>query len=173
TSLLSLINLNEEEKTLLIDRISTGELLIPHWSSFPSAEKWQEMTQFFVPALQSCIHLLLEKGSNLPELQAWIKSYVEKVNPALQIITQFYQQKVVDRMQQLKSRVGDADPEWGAANTLSQMAIRALRSTKGITSVLVGMRQDSYVDDVVQELSVPVEGKDRVDSWNAIARVLK
>ena len=51
-----------------------------------------------------------------------------------------------------KARVSSADADWAEAATLSQMALRALRSTLGITTVLVGMRQESYVDDVIEEL---------------------
>jgi aryl-alcohol dehydrogenase-like predicted oxidoreductase len=170
-SLLPGIEVSQADKETLQDRLSAGELLSQHWKSFPTAEHWQEMTQFFVTTLQSAIQQLLEKGGDAPELSNWIKSYVEKVNPALQHITLFYQHKTADRVMQIKDNATSADAVWGAANTLSQMAIRALRSTKGISSVLVGMRTDAYVEDVLQELTQQVEISERKESWNALHRV--
>jgi aryl-alcohol dehydrogenase-like predicted oxidoreductase len=51
---------------------------------------------------------------------------------------------------------------------LSQMALRALRSTSGITNVLVGMRQESYVNDVLEELGRSVSKKERTESWHKL-----
>ncbi len=48
---------------------------------------------------------------------------------------------------------------------LSHLALRTLRSTKGVTAVLVGMRQVSYVEDVLQELHCPCVVEDRKSSW--------
>jgi hypothetical protein len=61
-----------------------------------------------------------------------------------------------------------ADSDW-QADTLSQIAIRALRSTAGISSVLVGMRRPAYVDDVMQELARPVEIKQRETAWQTLS----
>jgi maleate cis-trans isomerase len=51
------------------------------------------------------------------------------------------------------------------------MALRALRSTLGITTVLVGMRQESYVDDVMEELGRPVSTKDRAEFWRKLQKM--
>ncbi|MFT5195254.1 MAG: aryl-alcohol dehydrogenase-like predicted oxidoreductase, partial [Candidatus Promineifilaceae bacterium] len=53
--------------------------------------------------------------------------------------------------------------------TLSQTAIRALRTTQGVTSILVGARQISYVDDLLTELNRPVAVKNRAESWQSLA----
>ncbi len=60
------------------------------------------------------------------------------------------------------------DEDWSQAATLSQMAVRALRSTLGITTVLVGMRRESYVDDMLEELGRPVTREDRTESWRKL-----
>jgi len=52
---------------------------------------------------------------------------------------------------------------------LSQLAVRSLRSTAGISSVLVGMRKREYVEDVLQELSRPCPVGDHKKAWAAIA----
>ena len=65
-------------------------------------------------------------------------------------------------------RVSQIDPDW-QASSLSRLALRALRSTVGISSVLVGMRQYNYVDEVLSELALPCEKKSRLESWQRIA----
>jgi aryl-alcohol dehydrogenase-like predicted oxidoreductase len=68
-------------------------------------------------------------------------------------------------LNRIRYAVNDADPQWEKQGTLSQKAIRALRSTAGVSAVLVGMRRDAYVEDVLSELKKPLEQKDRQGSW--------
>lgn len=67
-----------------------------------------------------------------------------------------------------RERVAQLDPAWNVSS-LSQLAVRALRSTRGITAVLVGMRQPAYVDDILRELRQPCAIENRHASWEALA----
>jgi aryl-alcohol dehydrogenase-like predicted oxidoreductase len=67
-----------------------------------------------------------------------------------------------------RDKVAELDADWRAADTLSQMALRVLRSTAGISSVLMGMRAAGYVDDVLTELRRPCTVDPRVESWQKI-----
>ena len=62
-----------------------------------------------------------------------------------------------------------ADADW-QADTLSQTAVRACRSTEGVTAVLVGMRQQAYVQDILAELARPVTVRDRASSWRSMQK---
>lgn len=70
--------------------------------------------------------------------------------------------------EEFRARVANLDPDWDVKK-LSHLAIRALRSTLGITSVLVGMRKREYVEDVLQELRRHCKAGDRKKAWAAIA----
>jgi aryl-alcohol dehydrogenase-like predicted oxidoreductase len=65
-------------------------------------------------------------------------------------------------------KVAAVDEEWASAETLSQIALRAIRSTAGITAVLVGMRTEAYVEDVLTELRRPCTVAPRVGSWRKV-----
>jgi len=67
----------------------------------------------------------------------------------------------------IKRQTVAADADWDAP-TLSQMALRALRSTAGTTCTLVGMRRPEYVADVLAELRRPLEVRDRTESWRGL-----
>lgn len=74
---------------------------------------------------------------------------------------------------EIEALVKDADLDWGGTNTLSQLAVRCLRSTSGITCTLVGMRRRSYVEDITLELKVPVPVKNRFHSWMRLRNIIK
>ena len=59
------------------------------------------------------------------------------------------------RITEMKRALSDADSDWAESGTLSQKAVRALRTTRGISVVLVGMRHPGYVEDVLEELRRP------------------
>ena len=73
----------------------------------------------------------------------------------------------------LKEIVQSVDAEWGIADTLSQMAVRCLRSSQGVTSVLVGMRQKSYVEDMLAELRRSCKVDERSTSWKKLNSILQ
>ncbi len=64
-----------------------------------------------------------------------------------------YVEEAARVLNRIRYAINDADPEWEKQGTLSQKAIRALRSTAGVSVVLVGMRQGAYVEDVLTDLA--------------------
>ena len=69
------------------------------------------------------------------------------------------------QLQMFKTVVQQADPDWRDVATLSQAALRALRTTDGIHTVLMGMRKASYVAEVLHELQHPIPSRDRTEAW--------
>ena len=62
-----------------------------------------------------------------------------------------------------------ADPNWAAEGTLSQKAVRAVRSSAAVSCVLVGMRRAEYVSDILAELSCPIKQDGRLESWRKLS----
>lgn len=83
-----------------------------------------------------------------------------------------YEGEGLRQVQAFKNKVAALDQSWKNIPALSQLALRALRSTAGVTAVLMGMRQESYVEDVLHELRQPCEFIDRRKTWEAIQNVL-
>jgi len=67
-----------------------------------------------------------------------------------------------------RDKVAEIDADRGVADSLSRMTLRAIRSTSGISSVLMGMRAKFYVDDVLTELRRPCGISPRTDSWRKV-----
>jgi len=81
-------------------------------------------------------------------------------------------EEIEKRIEAITAALAAADPDWGGNTSLSQLAVRALRSTAGISCVLVGMRRTPYVDDILAELATPVARKDRRTSWRKLHQSL-
>jgi len=74
----------------------------------------------------------------------------------------------VTQAHRFRDKVAAVDEDWSSAETLSQIALRAIRSTAGISAVLVGMRAEEYVGDVLAELRRSCPVASRVDSWRKV-----
>ncbi len=77
--------------------------------------------------------------------------------------------KVQQNVRIVRQQLSAADRAWHDEQaSLSQLAVRALRSTRGVSCTLVGMRQPSYVADVLSELARPITLKNRTESWQRL-----
>ncbi|NLF65526.1 MAG: aldo/keto reductase [Chloroflexi bacterium] len=154
----------------LLALFTVGRLLAENWRRFGSYQQWLDVqTQILVPRAQGGIDYLSRQQTLPPEAGRWLQKYVRALNEALQAVSHVYQEQGAEQARAMRERVAALDPAWAEAPTLSQMALRALRSTAGITSVLVGMRHESYVEDVLAELRRPVEVAGRQEAWQALA----
>lgn len=170
-TLLTQIDVDEDSRNVIRECLAIGTMLEGRWGGFGTYQNWQEIrTRFILYRARTAIDYIYEQ-ENLPEeLPIWLDNYIEAVNEALAAVTAFYQERSSKEATHIKKTAVAADPEW-EAETLSQTAVRALLSTKGVTSVLVGMRQQPYVEDVLQGLEQPIEVKERDESWLACKRV--
>lgn len=169
--LLQTLSIGEAERAKLVDQVAAGSLLHQHARSFASEAHWREVLgEFLVPTIQGAVQVLLQDSNRSPEVEEWVESYVACVNQTFQAVTALYRKREAEVVEELKRRVAQADAEWGAAQTLSGMALRALRSTEGVSTVLVGMRKEQYVEDVLAEWKERVEVRDRKDSWQRLVR---
>lgn len=159
------LNLDDETNQQLLDYLSVGRMLEGNWGGFGTFQNWQDVKgRFILPRSQTAVEFL----SNRPDLPAeaalWLDEYVEAANIALAALSAFYQEQAAKRTARIQETAVSIDPDW-QAETLSQTAVRALRSSAGVSCVLVGMRQQPYVLDVLADLTHSVPVQDRAESW--------
>ena len=160
------LNLRPSLQGQIQEQVATGGILKQQWPNFGTYERWQELQEYyFLPRVKGVIQFLRQQESLPEEASLWLASHQKKLEAAFRAIASVYQNTAAQKSAQVKALVSSVDPNWAEAATLSQMAIRALRSTIGITTVLVGMRQEFYVEDVLEELSRPVRTEGRTESW--------
>jgi len=131
-----------------------------------------EMLEQIVPQLQSPAHLEQALGPYLiepirkwlasaqqefglrPEWPDWQSGFVERINASFEEIGRHLaaqQQETSDTVRRRLIAAGYPDE----GETLSQMAVRALLSLPGLSSVLTGTRRPEYIQDLMEIPSRP------------------
>jgi aryl-alcohol dehydrogenase-like predicted oxidoreductase len=160
------LGLPPARQSQVMEQVASGAVLKQHRQSFGTYERWQELQEYyFLPRVKGVFQFLQQQVNLAEEISSWVNSHLEKLEAVLESVASSYREEAAERCGQIKERLASADTDWSGAVTLSQMAVRALRSTAGINTVLVGMRREDYVQDVLEELARPVENKARTESW--------
>jgi aryl-alcohol dehydrogenase-like predicted oxidoreductase len=168
-AILPLLALESEAGEQVAEAFTAGRVLQWRWRGLGSYQNWNDLqTRYLVPRVQSAVHFLSNRPNLPAEASSWLHGYVKALNEAMRAVEAIYADEAARLASNIKKHVAAVDAEWGEADTLSQMALRALRSTAGVTSVLVGMRREEYVDDVLAELKRNVTVRERSDSWAAL-----
>jgi aryl-alcohol dehydrogenase-like predicted oxidoreductase len=121
-------------------------------------EHWRQVEQqYVVPRIN---HTARAMGREIPaDLQGRWTQWWSRCMPSLEGLLQAIAREASKRSRSRTSPVTDALdpllPEARRAEPLSRKAIWALRSTPGVTSILVGMRRTEYVQDALAVLGWP------------------
>jgi aryl-alcohol dehydrogenase-like predicted oxidoreductase len=159
------LELDAEVARQLADYLSAGQALRRHWPTFAGYAHWREIQGgHLTPRAQAAISFLANRSDLAPEAVYWVDRYVKTINAVFTALSAFYGAKEREANDGLRRRIMAVESEW-AAPSLSQMACRALRTTAGVTSVLVGMRQRAYVADILAELQRPATIRERREAW--------
>lgn len=160
-------------KTRLKQQSETGDNLKHYWKNFGTYENFrQASTDMFWPRLRGVRDFLAPHGGENEELAQWLVSHPVCFQEALDAVGSIYAEETARELSRIRRALDDADAQRANQGTLSQKAIRALRSTAGVSVVLVGMRDDAYVEDVLTELKRPMTQKDRQGSWARLGQGL-
>lgn len=140
------------------------------WDGFQGLEHWHSVqTGLLVPSLTGLFQFLVNQESPAGSLNDWVREHAKLAQDLMNSLERLYQSKAAQVSARVKLQIRGLDRNWDQAELLSQMAIRALRSTSGVTSVLVGMRRQEYVEDVLAELRRPVEQRERLKVWRKLS----
>ncbi|CAB1077235.1 hypothetical protein D1AOALGA4SA_5027 [Olavius algarvensis Delta 1 endosymbiont] len=155
------------------EQMAIGDTLKHHWLNLGSYENWRQVKKGnLLPRIQGVLDFLAPHAKENKDLSNWLISHREKIDDAFEAVASIYAEEAAHRVDRIRHVVADADPDWAAEGTLSQKALRAVRTTLGVTCTLVGMRRAEYVSDVLAELSRPIEQETRLEAWeNLTARL--
>jgi hypothetical protein len=158
-------------KVRLKQQNEVGDSLKHYWKNFGSYENFRQTQKgMFWPRVQGVFDFLTPHAKKNEELAQWLAYHKICLGEAFEAVGSIYVEQAARVLNRIRWAVNAADPDWEKQGTLSQKAIRALRSTAGVSVVLVGMRQGAYVKDVLTELERPIAQKDRHGSWAKLMR---
>lgn len=164
----------ELTKKKIQELFSTGSYLAINWQKLGPYHQWiDSQVRILVDRINQGMEILSSRPDLTSEQKKWIDFYVETFNHALDGLTARYKIKAAKETGLFKKEIQSIDKQWDEAHKMSHKAIRSLRTTRGVSCVLVGMRHENYVADVLEELKHPVEVRDGMHSWLALKEQLK
>ena len=156
-------------KVRIKQQIGISDTLKHYWRNFGSYERWRQVKNgMMLPRIQGVMDFLQQHNAPDSELGDWMAAHTDCLQKAFNAVGSIYTEDAARHSRTIHQWATAADPDWSGEGTLSQKAIRALRSTQGVTTVLVGMRRETYVEDVLQELRRQLKTRTRVDSWSKL-----
>lgn len=124
-----------------------------NWREFASVEEWQDISRtVLAPRLQYVFDILRPLCKDDEGLYSMIVQYAEVADDVFEHISNVYLNRGHARAQKIHAALNSLLPEDYHSLSLSQKAVLLIRSIPGVSSVLVGMRSEEYVDDVVYGL---------------------
>jgi aryl-alcohol dehydrogenase-like predicted oxidoreductase len=155
------------------EQAGIGDQLKHHWRNFGHYERWRQFKDGLLwPHMQGVFDFLESYAGQAEALDQWLASHPKKLKAAVRAVGSVYVSGARREIEAIRRQVGSVDGDWDVDGSFSQQALRAVRSTLGVTTVLVGMRRVRYVDDVVEELRRPVAVKVRTASWHQLRTAL-
>jgi aryl-alcohol dehydrogenase-like predicted oxidoreductase len=164
-NLLPNLRLTPDENQQVSEYLSVAGQLLRSWQGLSGLEHWRQMEQYLTARLNAAFAYLARRMAESPEGLSALDAHLDKAKLALEAVLQFYAVEADQFASKLYDMVRGLDSDWKDAASLSRLAIRALRSSQGVSCVLVGMRRSEYVADVLAELANDVAMKPREETW--------
>ncbi len=164
-NLLPNLRLTPDENRQLSEYLSVAGGLLRSWQDLSGLEHWRQMEQYLTSRLNAAFAYLARRLTDSPEGLSALDNHLGKTKQALEAVLLFYAVEADQFASRLFHMVRGLDPDWKDAASLSHLAIRAMRSTQGVSCVLVGKRRREYVADVLVELAIQIPVKSRDETW--------
>ena len=169
-SLLPNLRMTPDETHQVSEYLSVAGQMLRSWQDLSGLEHWRQMEQYLTSRLNAAFAYLARRLAESPEGLSALDAHLGRAKAALEAVLQFYAAEADRFAGKLYEMVRGLDADWKDAASLSRLAVRAPRSTRGVSCVLVGMRRRKYVSDVLAELANDIPVKSRGETWRSWAR---
>ena len=151
------------------EQMAIGDTLKHHWLNLGTYENWRQIkTGNLQPRIQGVMDYLQPYANENADISNWMASHRRKIDAAFGAVASIYAAQAAHQVDRIRRTVAAVDREWAEDGTLSQKALRAIRTTPGVTCTLVGMRRAEYVSDVLDELRRSVNQAPRLEAWQQL-----
>ena len=133
-------------------------MILERWDELAYPQAFQQALRFeVVPEAQRGLRALLDAHGGQPDpstMQA-IQAYQDAVNELIEPLQARASRQDPQVGEQIRAAISPALPPALHAESLSRIALDFVASTPGVSCVLCGMRQPSYVEDAVGVMALP------------------
>jgi len=147
-------------------QLMPGKMLEEEWKFISGIDHWNMIKyNYIIPQTGSMINVLRNNISGKDT-----DCYVEELSRAMDSITDYYHTKSQEESDGIHKKLNKFLPDMVKECTLSQKAVWMLSSLPGVNTVLVGMRQENYVQDIIEMLNIPLSsgGEKLWDKWKGV-----
>ena len=167
--ILPALNLEPAIRSQLEVQLLSADALDRSWDTLQGYDHWRQVRdEALLPKVRGALAYIETRPAAGRQATEWLGSYRESLEAIMQAIGGVHAEEARQRVARIKTMLAAVDPHWAAKASLSRLAIRALRSTAGVSCVLVGMRREKYAEEVVSELQMPVSVLDRESAWTQL-----
>jgi aryl-alcohol dehydrogenase-like predicted oxidoreductase len=154
---LNTLELNPQAKDAVGKLLGFGAWLENKWHGLATLDEWRDLVYTVIrPRLQYAFDLLQKSSHEDEILFKFLQEYAETIDETIEHITNFYTSRSASVSTAIHEVVDELLPSRTHELSLSQKAILALRSIEGVSCVLIGMRSEEYVEDVIFGLQAEV-----------------
>jgi aryl-alcohol dehydrogenase-like predicted oxidoreductase len=169
---LNALELDEQDRDAVKQFLTLGQNLDEgNWREFASVEEWRDISQsVLAPRIQYAFGILRPYTQDNPALFTFLTNYAEHVDEAFEYISNYYTNRGHERSMKIHHALNALMGEDYFELSLSQKAVLLIRSLPQVSSVLVGMRSDEYVEDSVYSLQAKPLTR-AAEIWERLAAV--
>lgn len=147
---LPMLGIEEEKQQELTGLFASGQYLEKKYAELGPYWQWIEnQARFITDQISYGVQLVNEVPEKDPLIINWLNDYVQIFNDLLDSLTLYYGQLAHQENDKILSKMRTDNPKFEDLK-LEDIAINSLRQTEGVSSVLIGMRQKIYVEDVLK-----------------------
>lgn len=140
--------IEEDKQKELSGLFSSGQYLKNRYKELGLYWQWIEnQARYITDQVSYAVQLINEIQDKEQNVIKWLNDYVEIFNELLGYLTLFYGHISNQTNKKIVSSI-NSHSHFEKSMSLQNIAIEALCRTIGVSSVLIGMRQKSYVEDV-------------------------
>jgi len=123
----------------------------------------------YYPIITQLVNFMAEQRFEL-EVNEAFEEYIRMANLNIRLIVNYLSNKQNSKMDDIKNFIYSKHPDLLSCYRLTNILLRLYRSQVGVTSVLVGMRDELYVNSVIGELKEPTY-KDAHKIWGDVTEL--
>jgi aryl-alcohol dehydrogenase-like predicted oxidoreductase len=165
---LNTLELNPQAKDAVGKLLGFGTWLEHKWHGLATLDEWRDLVYTVIrPRLQYAFDLLQKNSHEDEILFKFLQQYAETIDETIEHITNYYTSRSAEVSASIHGALDELLPSRAHELSLSQKAILALRSIEGVSCVLVGMRSEEYVEDVIYGLQAQAL-EDAEDFWKQL-----
>jgi hypothetical protein len=162
---LPVLNLTEDIKENISAFLKAGVMLKDNWKNFGSIENFNDIKKrFLIPRVNSALSTVTYSANVTEEMKNKLDTIAKQINKLMLIIDSIYGLMANINSKKIHDALNEKiESEDLRKLPLSQKAMLMITSLDEIDCVLVGMRQNKYVDDVIESMkSLKIENASEV-----------